>query len=215
MKERRKRILLYVLGGIFLGFIALTILVSSFPVSVVDREFSEEIQEHQHPFIDSVMKIISWPGYAPQSIIIVLTVAAIFFLYKRRKESLFILLTMISGIIGRSLKILIDRPRPTDDLVLIIEKAKHQSFPSGHVLFYVSFFGFLIILMYHLKDINKSLRICVMAFCAFMIFTVPVSRIYLGAHWFTDVLGGALLGILILFGLSYFYMKNHNHSEHS
>lgn len=215
MKDLRKRILLYVLGGILFGFIALTILVSSFPVSVVDREFSEEIQEHQYPFLDSTMKAISWPGSAPQSIVIVVITAIVFYMFKRRKECYFILLTMISGIIGRSLKILIDRPRPTDDLVRIIETAKHQSFPSGHVLFYVSFFGFVIILMNHLKDINRPFRISVMAFCAFMIFTVPISRIYLGAHWFTDVLGGALLGILLLFGLSYFYMKNHHHGDHS
>ncbi|MEJ7692500.1 phosphatase PAP2 family protein [Daejeonella sp.] len=215
MKERRKRILLYVLGGILLGFIVLTILVSFFPVSVIDREFSEEVQEHQYPFLDSLMKFVSWPGYTPQSVVIASVTAIIFFLFRRRKESLFILLTMISGVISSSLKILIDRPRPTDDLVRIIEIAKHQSFPSGHVLFYVSFFGFLIILMNHLKDINRPFRIAVIAVCAFMIFTIPVSRIYLGAHWFTDVLGSAMLGILFLFGLSYLYMKNHNHTEHS
>ncbi len=215
MKERRKRILLFVLEGILLGFVFLTILVSSFPVSLIDREFSEEVQEHQHPMLDSIMKAISWPGYAPQSVVIAVSIAIIFFLFKRRKESLFILLTMISGVIGRSLKILIDRPRPTDDLVRIIEKAKHQSFPSGHVLFYISLFGFLIILMNHLKDINRSFRSGVITVCAFMIFAIPFSRIYLGAHWFTDVLGSALLGILFLFGLSYFYMKNHNHGEHS
>lgn len=215
MKERRKRILVYVLGGILLCFVALTILVSSFPVSVIDREFSEEIQENQNPILDTFMKVISWPGYAPQSVIVAAITAIVFFLFKLRREALFILLSMISGVIGRTLKILIDRPRPTDDLVRIIEKAKYQSFPSGHVLFYISFFGFLIVLMYHLKQIKLSVRLIVIALCSVMIITVPFSRVYLGAHWFTDVLGSALLGILFLFGLSYFYMKNHNHGEHS
>ncbi|MES3018737.1 MAG: phosphatase PAP2 family protein [Bacteroidota bacterium] len=215
MKERRKRILLYVLGGITLSFILLTILVSAFPVSIIDLEFSEEIQEHQHPVLDSAMKAISWPGYMPQSAIIVVATALIFLVFRRRRESMFILLAMVSSLIGRLLKILIDRPRPTDDLVRIIDIAKHQSFPSGHVLFYISFFGFLIILMNHLKEINRTLRISVMAISGFMIITVPFSRIYLGAHWFTDVLGSAMLGILFLFGLSYFYMKNHDHKDHA
>lgn len=215
MKGSRKRILFFVLGGILLGFIVLTVLVSSFPVSFIDREFSEEIQEHQQPALDSIMKIISWPGYAPQSVVMAILTAIIFYLFKRPKESLFILATMLSGVAGRLLKILIDRPRPTDDLVRIIEAAEHQSFPSGHVLFYISFFGFLIILMNHLKDIKRQYRITVMAIGSFMIFTIPISRIYLGAHWFTDVLGSAMLGLLFLSGLSYFYMKNHNHQEHS
>lgn len=207
MKERRKRILFYVLGGILLGFILLTLMVSLFPVSMLDREFSEEIQENQHPLLDSLMKVISWPGSAPQSLFIVLSTSLIFLLFKRKREALFITFTLLSGLISRSLKILIDRPRPTDDLVRIVEHAKHQSFPSGHVLFYVIYLGFLIVLMNQLKDIHRGLRITVMVISALLIFTIPISRIYLGAHWFTDVLGSAMLGILGLFALSYFYLK--------
>jgi len=207
MKLNRKRIIIYVLGSIFLGFLFLTIMVSLFPVSLLDREFSEELQEHQNPMLNGLMKIISWPGYAPQSIIIALSVSIVFLVIKRKREAIFTALTLSSGLISSSLKILIDRPRPTEDLVRIIQKAKYQSFPSGHVLFYVIFFGFLIILMYHLKDLNRSLRITVAAISAFLIFTIPVSRIYLGAHWFTDVLGSALLGILALYALSYYYLK--------
>jgi undecaprenyl-diphosphatase len=207
MNEKRKRIIFYVLGSIFLAFLVLTILVSSFPVFTIDREFSEEIQEHQHPILDLLMKAISWPGTAPQSAVLVLCTSLIFFLFKRKREALFIALTLLSGVISRLLKILIDRPRPTEDLVQILEAAKHQSFPSGHVLFYVVFLGFLIVVMKQLKEINQKVRIVVIALCAFLIFTVPVSRIYLGAHWFTDVLGSAMLGIIGLFALSYFYLK--------
>lgn len=211
MVKSRKRIIFYVLGSIFLGFLLLTIMVSLFPVSLLDREFSEEIQEHQNPLLDWVMKAISWPGTAPQSLLVVLTSSLIFLLLKRKREAVFITLTLLSGLISRFLKILIDRPRPTDELVQIIEKAKHQSFPSGHVLFYVIFFGFIIILMNHLKDINRVLRMTVMLISSFLIFTIPISRIYLGAHWFTDVFGSALLGILGLFALGYFYLKTPKH----
>ena len=213
MKERRKRILFYVLGSIFLGFLVLTLLVSLFPNSLLDRTFSEEIQEHRYAWLDTLMKAISLPGNVPVSIVMVIGVSGIFLLFKLKRESLFIILTSLSGLISQPLKIIIDRPRPTDGVVRIVEIAKHQSFPSGHVLFYVVFFGFMAVLMNHLKFISRPLRIIIASVCMFLIFIIPFSRIYLGAHWFTDVLGGFLLGILALFILSYFYLRKSNPSE--
>ena len=199
--------MLYVLGSIGIGFIALTILVLIFPHSFIDLEFSQEIQEHQNPFLDTSMKLVSWFGYNPGSIIIVLLAALIFFIFRYRKEALFILLTSLSGLISSLLKILVNRPRPTESLVRIVQKVSQQSFPSGHVLFYIVFFGFLTVLMFELKTLPKTLRISVIAFSTLLIFTIPFSRIYLGAHWFTDVLGGFLLGILCLYFLCFLYFR--------
>ncbi|WP_079701641.1 phosphatase PAP2 family protein [Daejeonella lutea] len=114
---------------------------------------------------------------------------------------------MFSGVVSHFLKILINRPRPTKDLVRIIENARHQSFPSGHVLFYIIFFGFMIVLLYHLKLFSRRIRIALISFCSVMILAIPFSRIYLGAHWFTDVLASVFLGIIFLFILSYFYLQ--------
>jgi undecaprenyl-diphosphatase len=207
MSPYRKRVLLYVLGAIVLGFMVLTFIVSAFPVSMVDREFSEEVQEHQYPLLDAVMKGVSWFGYMPYSMLTIVASALIFYLFKYKKEAVFVLLTLLSGVVSASAKILINRPRPTESFVRIVEKAKSDSFPSGHVLLYVTFFGFIVLLMYHIKTIPKRLRILIAAIAFFMIFTVPVSRIYLGAHWFTDVLGGFLLGIICLMILSYLYLR--------
>lgn len=207
MSPYRKRLLFYVLGIIALGFIILTLLISIFPKSVIDREFSEEIQEYQHPLLDLLMKAISAVGVFPYSFIMIAVTALIFLLFKLRKEALFICFTGVSGVVSSSLKILINRPRPTENLVRIIEETKRQSFPSGHVLLYVLFFGFLTLLMYHLKIIPKSIRIFIGCLSLFLIFTVPVSRVYLGAHWFSDVLGGFMLGMLCLLILSYFYLR--------
>jgi membrane-associated phospholipid phosphatase len=208
MNNHRKRILFYVLGSIVTGFILLTLIVLHFKVSVVDLEFSEELQEHQYPVLDLGMKLISWFGYMPYSLFMVLISALAFYLMKYKKEGLFILLTLCSGLVTAVMKLCINRPRPTQDLVRIVEKAGRQSFPSGHVLFYVVFFGFLILLMYHLKTLSRSLRITVSATSFFLIFTIPLSRVYLGAHWFTDVLGGFLLGMVSLLILSFFYLRN-------
>lgn len=205
MMNTKKNVLFYVIGLILIGFILLTFLVSAFPASMIDRNFSEEVQENQNPALDTIMKIISWFGNMPISLIIVLLTALGFYLFKYKKEALFIVFTLTSGLVSTAIKVAVDRPRPTKDMVTIIEKAGYQSFPSGHTLFYVMFFGFLVVLMRHLKSISSVPRHMVTIFCLFLIFTIPLSRIYLGAHWFTDVLGGFMLGIVCLFVLSYFY----------
>lgn len=204
---RRKRILTYILATIAVGFILLTIVVSQFPPSVIDIEFSEEIQEYQLPVLDLIMKAASYPGYMPYSAILITVTALAFYLRKHKKEALFVLLTAGSALVSTIVKFLVDRPRPAKELVKIVLETHQQSFPSGHVMFYVVFFGFITLLMYMFKHIHQPTRWAVSIFNMLLIFTIPISRIYLGAHWFTDVLGGFLLGILYLFGLSYFYLK--------
>ena len=204
---KRRTLLLYFLGLILLGFILLTTTILFFPYSYIDREFSEEVQEHAHPVLDTIMKGISVFGYVPLSIIMAAIISLIFYFFKYKKEAVFVLLTLLSGIVSAGTKLLINRPRPTKDLVRIVEKAESQSFPSGHVLFYIVFFGFLTFLMFQLKTIPKGIRLLVGFFSLTLIFTVPFSRVYLGAHWFTDVVGGSLIGILLLAILSLFYLK--------
>jgi len=206
-KKYQKHIVIFVLGGISIGFVVLTVFVVIFPHSFVDLKFSRELQEHQNPFLDATMKAASWFGYFPGSAIVVLLGALSFFIFKYRKEALCVFLTSISGLVSSLIKMLVNRPRPTAPTVRIVQKVYEQSFPSGHVLFYIVFFGFLIVLMYHLKTIPKIVRISVASVSGLLIFVIPFSRIYLGAHWFTDVLGGFLLGILCLYLLCIFYFR--------
>ncbi len=208
LTPRRKKVLTYVLTLISVGFLLLTAFVLYYPASMIDREFSEEVQEFQYPFFDNAMKLVSYPGYMPEAPIMVVICAGILYIKKLKREGLFVLLTMLSGLVSTIVKFLVDRPRPAANLVKIALQTHQQSFPSGHVMFYVIFFGFVALLMYYLKAISKTLRITIGSLCMVMIFSIPVSRIYLGAHWFTDVLGGFLLGIICLYTLGYFYLKD-------
>jgi membrane-associated phospholipid phosphatase len=207
IEKSRKNIMSYVLGGIAIGFILLTISIFIFPHSFIDLEFSQEVQEFQNPLLDSMMKLVSWFGNSPGSTITVLGGALIFFIFKYRKEALFVLLTAATALVSTLVKVLVNRPRPAEPVVRIVQKASQQSFPSGHVMFYIVYFGFLTVLMYHLKTIPKVVRITVAALSVLLTFTVPYSRIYLGDHWFTDVLGGFLLGMLCLYTLCFFYFR--------
>lgn len=199
--------MLLVLSIITLGFIALSIIVAVYPTLPIDIKLSREIQEHQNPTVDRLMYLISTPGYMPESVILVATTGLLFFLFKYKKAALFILLTSVAGLISTIIKALVNRPRPSKDFVRIVFETTQQSFPSGHMLFYVVFFGFLLLLMYQLENIPKVIRYIVGAISIFFIFSIPFSRIYLGAHWFTDVLGGFLSGLLSLYLLSWLYLR--------
>lgn len=150
---------------------------------------------------------ISFFGELPYSLLSVVIVAAIFYWQKYKREALFISTTLLSGLIILGVKNIINRPRPTSFYVRLVEVNRFQSYPSGHTLSYVLFFGFLIILMKTLPGIPKVTRLIVSYISAFLIITIAPSRIYLGAHWFTDTLGGFLLGLICLFPLCYFYFK--------
>ena len=111
-----------------------------------------------------------------------------------------ILAAISAGVVNSLVKSLIRRPRPGEDLVDVFEVLMSFSFPSGHVMFYTILFGFVCYLAYTLlkRTLQKSL---ILGVFGIFILLVGVSRIYLGQHWASDVLGAYLLGGLILVGL--------------
>jgi len=204
---RRKKLLLWTLACLVAGFIALSIYVLLVPATFLDVHISQEVQEHSNSVSDTLMVAVSWFGNIPVSLLMVVGTAAIFSACHYRKEAVYLLCTLASGIVSSLLKLAFNRPRPTSDFVRIVEEARQQSFPSGHTLFYTVFFGLLIIIMGNLKTIAHWLRLLVSICSAALIFLVPLSRVYLGAHWFTDVVGGFILGILLLYFLARSYLK--------
>ncbi|TKC10719.1 phosphatase PAP2 family protein [Pedobacter polaris] len=192
---------------LIITFVILSILVIRHPVPALDISISLFIQKFHSDTLDKIMLAISFFGELPWSLLMVLVVAAVFFLFKYRRESYFITSILLSGLVILGIKSVIDRPRPTAFYVRLVEINRFQSFPSGHVMSYVLFFGFIIILMKTMKNIPANTRKSVIYISAFLMVAIPFSRVYLGAHWPSDTIGGFILGLICLFPLCYFYFK--------
>lgn len=92
------------------------------------------------------------------------------------------------------LKQLFQRKRPLSPL---LKAAKGLSFPSGHAIMAVTFYGLLIYILQHTIDINW-LRILSTILIIILIFLIGFSRVYLRVHYASDVLGGFIIGSLWL-----------------
>lgn len=209
-KDKRKTLFLcfsifFIVVFLFLSFYV----VDSSPKSW-DLLVSQELQEDQSQLLDAVMKSFSWLGTVYVATIMIALFSMVFFAFKYIKEGFFMLSCILSGGVSYVLKTMIDRPRPTVDFVRIVEETHYQSFPSGHVLFYTVFFGSLIVIALSSGILKLSMKIVSTFFCAAMIVLGAISRIYLGAHWFTDVLGGFIVGVLFVMITGSIYLRTKN-----
>lgn len=127
-----------------------------------------------------------------------------FLLLGRRSEAVALFLsTAGSGLINSTMKMLIARPRPSVEVgIQAYRDTVSQSFPSGHVTFYVCYFGFLFFVAYALLPLRSLARRLALTLTALPVALVGLSRIYLGAHWPSDTLGAYLWsGIWLAFSL--------------
>lgn len=97
-------------------------------------------------------------------------------------------------LINQVIKHIVRRPRPN---VLRLVEEDGYSFPSGHSMVSMAFYGIIIYLVY--KNVtNKYLKWTLIALLSLLILSIGFSRIYVGVHYFTDVVGGFLLGLAYL-----------------
>ena len=194
--------LLFVAGA----FGVLTFLITILPSFTIDLQITRAIQMVNLPPFALLMSLISWPGFTPQSIIITGLIILLMFGIGLHWEAVMALIAaVLSSGLNLMLKDWIQRPRPTSNLVNVISKLNDYSFPSGHVMFYISFFGFIGFLAFSMQKPSFK-RTLLLVFVGGLVTLVGVSRIYLGEHWASDILGSYLLGSLMLVAIIHIYL---------
>lgn len=176
-------LIVFILIRNFLGDIVLNI----------DLSFKSFINEHVvKESITPVFKILTHLGSA-----VFLIGSAVLTLLFIKDKNYFINVSLnlsIVYVLSVIFKNFIKRERPLDSLIPI---PSDYSFPSGHTMCSVAFYGFLIYLVNkHVK--NKILKVMLNVLFVLSIVLVAFSRLYLGVHYLSDVIIGALLGILSL-----------------
>ena len=143
-------------------------------------------------FVTPIAKFIT--NFGGAIFLIVLTIV-LFTVIKNKKigVSIFSNLVIVT-ILNQLLKGILQRPRPTE--YRIIEETGY-SFPSGHSMISMAFYGYLIYLIYKYVK-NKYIKWTSIVVLSLLICTIGISRIYLGVHYTSDVLGGFLISISYL-----------------
>lgn len=142
--------------------------------------------------LNKIFLSITMLGEAKLVLILALIISLILWYWNKKKQAIIMWIVIIgSGAITYTIKALIDRPRPENMLVL----EESASFPSGHATIAMAFYGFLTYLL--LREIKKY-RILVIIISAIIILALGYSRLYLHAHYLSDVLVGYFIGAVWL-----------------
>ena len=182
------------------AFAVLTFLVITIPTFTIDLKVSLALQSITNPVFSWFMNAVSWVGFGPQSFITALIIVVIIYKLKYRWESVLAVITAsTAALLNQLFKIVVHRVRPSADILNVTNLLKSYSFPSGHVMFYTAFFGFLCFLIY--VSLKPSwIRTALLILFGSQIMLIGISRVYLGEHWASDAVGAYLLGGLCLIG---------------
>ncbi len=211
-QTRKWGFILLTIDAILLALFAfLAIWVAYHPVLPIDVTITRAFQANQSPWLLYTMLAVSYIGdvMALSTALIVLAAILFWILDLRLEAILVVVVSATSAILYSLIKLIVARPRPSASLVEIIQAASGQSFPSGHVMSYVAFWGLLFSVGVILFRGKHWWRIALLIISALFVVLVGPSRVYLGAHWASDVLGAYLLGFILL-AMSlwlYFYLK--------
>jgi undecaprenyl-diphosphatase len=190
---RTGRFVTLLAGGALLLFVGLAALVAAGATVSFDLAVARAIQAVPLPLFGLLMVAVSVFGFLPQGFWLVTLTALGLWQTRQRWEAALALAGGLGGALAEGLKLLLLRPRPSAEQLRVAAELAGPSFPSGHTLMYVGFFGFLFYLAY-VRLPAGGRRTLALGLCGGLVALVGISRVYLGQHWPTDVLASYLLG---------------------
>lgn len=162
------------------------------------------------PFFTEIFKLITF--FASPIFLITLSIL-LFLVFKNKKYGLLSMINLIIVVaVNQILKLIFSRPRPFE--WMLIEESGY-SFPSGHAMVSMGFYGMLIFLIWQ-TNIQKTKKKIWTTILTILIILIGISRIYLGVHYASDIIGGFVLTLsylitataLVLYYLKYKHTKN-------
>ena len=192
----------YGLAGLLTLFVIIVSIVLTFQLSVEAAEeetmsgdvlVSTWVQQASVPGVEYLVDFLNWIG-RPIPLALLTGLVAIGLMSRRRyAEAILVLPATGTHAVNAILKNVIQSPRPTDEQVRIQDQAAGFGFPSGHTMAVVVFCGVIAYLAWRLIE-RRRYQYAVHAIVVLAIVGIGFSRIYSGAHWPSDVLGGYLWG---------------------
>jgi membrane-associated phospholipid phosphatase len=200
-KSLRKRliigVLLLVVSAILAVFAYLT------PYFPGDVGATKLIQNLSSPSLTSFMIFVSDSFTGIPAVVLAIACVVIVWWRLGRLAAIFMAIDGVLSPIANLFKYIIERPRPAATLVNILLPAVGLSFPSGHAFFAAMTLGMLVYFIIKYVSI-RPLKVLLAAVLIFIILLVGFTRVYLGDHWPSDVIGsyfiaGGLLSVLTVF----------------
>ena len=187
--KKRNKIIVFILLGLF---IINCILVLTKVYDKLDNTIMSFMIDIRNDNLTKIMTSITNVGSAYALIVICILLLCFM---KDRKMAVKIIINLIFVFItSQVLKIIFHRPRP-DELYLV--KVYDYSYPSGHAMVSLVFYGYLLYLINKSK-LNKIFKVLFMIIIPILLLAIFFSRLYLGVHYLSDIISGILFGFICL-----------------
>ncbi|MCZ8516343.1 phosphatase PAP2 family protein [Paenibacillus filicis] len=191
--------------GCAVGFFIIALLISDKRIDAFDAGIISAVGKLESPGLTKVMIFFTTIGAGWPAVLITAGMMMGLYVWVRQRRELILLAAVAVGsaALNTVLKLLFRRARPT--LHRIVE-ATGYSFPSGHSMAAFTLYGLMVFLLW--KHIPSAAgRVAMIILGTFMIFMIGLSRIYLGVHYPSDVLGGFLASGCWLTVSIWFYQR--------
>lgn len=185
--------LIVVIGGINL-FIELTDELTTDTLATYDQTITDYVISYRSPALTNYFIFVTHVGdFYGYLVVLVSSVLVSLLVFKRWKYVAQITIVLaLSAVSNMILKRFIDRARPGIEHLVSVETL---SYPSGHAMSAMAFYGFIIYLFYRFK-MNLFLKVTVMLLLFILVLSIGISRIYLGVHFPSDIAGGFIAGFI-------------------
>lgn len=160
----------------------------------LDQAIYHWIPSIQTPWLTNIMLVITYMGFVLTYLVLSPIVSIYLFKKKKILEAVFLNVSLLTAWVADDLlKLWFERSRPLGEELTV---ASGYSFPSGHAMVSMAFYGFLAFLL--LNHSRNRLTGWAAVGLYILVFLIGFSRVYLNVHYTSDVLAGFMFGFIIL-----------------